>query len=126
MFKFCRIGVAFSQELLYWTKQSYQTVFVVIAGHFEPPSGITDVNLILGGGEEKRNLNLSSLCWRGDFCHDSISENISEELLFKKSLTIRNIMASPTPFRVVFWDILPCKMIVDRRFRGAYCLHHQG
>jgi hypothetical protein len=28
-------------------------------------------------------------------------------------------------FRVVFWDILPCKMIVDRRFRGAYCLHHQ-
>jgi hypothetical protein len=29
-------------------------------------------------------------------------------------------------FRVVFWDILPCKMIIDRRFRGAYCLHHQG
>jgi hypothetical protein len=29
-------------------------------------------------------------------------------------------------FRVVFYDILPCKMIVDRRFRGAYCLHHQG
>jgi hypothetical protein len=22
-------------------------------------------------------------------------------------------------FRVVFWDILPCKMIVDRRFRGG-------
>jgi hypothetical protein len=29
-------------------------------------------------------------------------------------------------FRVVFWDVLPCKMIVDRRFRGAYCPHHQG
>jgi hypothetical protein len=29
-------------------------------------------------------------------------------------------------FRAVFWDILPCKMVVDRRFRGAYCLHHQG
>jgi hypothetical protein len=28
-------------------------------------------------------------------------------------------------FRVVFWDILPGKMIVDRRFRGAYCYHHQ-
>jgi hypothetical protein len=27
-------------------------------------------------------------------------------------------------FRAVFWVILPCKMIVDRRFRGAYCLHH--
>jgi hypothetical protein len=24
-------------------------------------------------------------------------------------------------FRVVLWDILPCKIIVDRRFRGAYC-----
>jgi hypothetical protein len=29
-------------------------------------------------------------------------------------------------FRAVFWVVLPCKMIVDRRFRGAYCLHHQG
>jgi hypothetical protein len=29
-------------------------------------------------------------------------------------------------FRIVFWDVLPRKMIVDRRFRGAYCLHHQG
>jgi hypothetical protein len=27
-------------------------------------------------------------------------------------------------FRVVFWDVLPCKIIVDRRFRGAYCPHH--
>jgi hypothetical protein len=29
-------------------------------------------------------------------------------------------------FRAVFWVVLPCKMIVDRRFRGTYCLHHQG
>jgi hypothetical protein len=29
-------------------------------------------------------------------------------------------------FRAVFWVVLPCKMIVDRRFRGAYCPHHQG
>jgi hypothetical protein len=28
-------------------------------------------------------------------------------------------------FRAVFWVILPCRMIVDRRFRGAYCLHHR-
>jgi hypothetical protein len=29
-------------------------------------------------------------------------------------------------FRVL-WDILPCSQIdVDRRFRGARCLHHQG
>jgi hypothetical protein len=26
-----------------------------------------------------------------------------------------------------FWDIAPCSMVeVDRRFRGSYCLHHQG
>jgi hypothetical protein len=23
-------------------------------------------------------------------------------------------------FRFVFWDVLPCKIIVDRRFRGTY------
>jgi hypothetical protein len=23
-------------------------------------------------------------------------------------------------FRIVFWDVLPCKIIVDRRFRGAH------
>jgi hypothetical protein len=27
----------------------------------------------------------------------------------------------------VFWDVDPCSHVeVDRRFRGAYCLHHQG
>jgi hypothetical protein len=24
-----------------------------------------------------------------------------------------------------FWDIAPCSLGVDRRFRGVYCLHHQ-
>jgi hypothetical protein len=36
------------------------------------------------------------------------------------------LTAASMMFRSVFWVILPCKMIVDRRFRGAYCLHHQG
>jgi hypothetical protein len=28
---------------------------------------------------------------------------------------------------VVFWDVAPCSHVeVDRRFRGAYCLHHKG
>jgi hypothetical protein len=27
----------------------------------------------------------------------------------------------------VFWDVAPCSHTeVDRRYRGAYCLHHQG
>jgi hypothetical protein len=27
----------------------------------------------------------------------------------------------------VFWDVAPCSLVeIYRRFRGAYCLHHQG
>jgi hypothetical protein len=26
-------------------------------------------------------------------------------------------------FRFVFWDVLPCKIIVDQHFRGTCCLH---
>jgi hypothetical protein len=27
----------------------------------------------------------------------------------------------------VFWDVAPCSLVeIDRRFRGAYCLYHQG
>jgi hypothetical protein len=27
----------------------------------------------------------------------------------------------------VFWDVAPCSLVdVYRRFRGTYCLHHQG
>jgi hypothetical protein len=36
------------------------------------------------------------------------------------------LTAASMMLRAVFWVILPCEMIVDRRFRGAYCLHHQG
>jgi hypothetical protein len=36
------------------------------------------------------------------------------------------LTAASIGFRIVFWDVLPCKIIADRRFRGACCLHHQG
>jgi hypothetical protein len=29
-------------------------------------------------------------------------------------------------FRIFFWDVLPCKIIVNQRLRGTCCLHHQG
>jgi hypothetical protein len=32
------------------------------------------------------------------------------------------LTAASMKFRIVFWDVLPCKIIVDRRFRGACCL----
>jgi hypothetical protein len=28
---------------------------------------------------------------------------------------------------IISWDVAPCSRLeIDRRFRGAYCLHHQG
>jgi hypothetical protein len=37
---------------------------------------------------------------------------------------ICDILEQIVRFRFVFWDVLPCKIIVDRRFRGTCCLHH--
>jgi hypothetical protein len=41
-------------------------------------------------------------------------------------LRFKRLTDTSMMFRAVFWVILPCKMIVDRRFRGAYCLHHSS
>jgi hypothetical protein len=37
-------------------------------------------------------------------------------------MKVQRHTATQVLFRAVFWVILPCKMIVDRRFRGTYCL----
>jgi hypothetical protein len=36
------------------------------------------------------------------------------------------LTAASMKFRFVLWDVLPCKIIVNRRFRGTCCLHYQG
>jgi hypothetical protein len=36
------------------------------------------------------------------------------------------LTAASMKFRIVFWDVLPCKIIVDWRFRGTCCLHRRG
>jgi len=41
-----------------------------------------------------------------------------------KPVRFQVLTAASMMFRIVFWDVLPCKIIVDRRFRSAYCLHH--
>jgi hypothetical protein len=43
-----------------------------------------------------------------------------------KSMRFQVLMAASMMFSVVFWDVLPCKMIVDRRFRGAYSLKRRS
>jgi hypothetical protein len=42
------------------------------------------------------------------------------------SVRFQVLAAASMMFRFVFWGVLPCKIIVDRRFRGTCCLHHQG
>jgi hypothetical protein len=44
----------------------------------------------------------------------------------QNTLRFKVLTAASMKFRIVFWDVLLCKIIVDRRFRGTYCLHHQG
>jgi hypothetical protein len=46
--------------------------------------------------------------------------------MFLCNVRFQVLTAASMKFRIVFWDVLPCKIIVDRRFIGTYCLHHQG
>jgi hypothetical protein len=56
--------------------------------------------------------DLGSHYWKNDLRYDCVRFQV---------LTAASMM-----FRIVFWDVLQCKIIVDRRFRGAYCLHYQA
>jgi hypothetical protein len=43
-----------------------------------------------------------------------------------KLVTFQVLTAASMRFRVL-WDVAPCSYVeVHRRFRGAYCLYHQG
>jgi hypothetical protein len=44
----------------------------------------------------------------------------------KQYVRFQVLTAASMKFRFVSWDVLPCKIIVDRCFRGTCCLHHQG
>jgi hypothetical protein len=45
----------------------------------------------------------------------------------KKSIVKFQVLTTVSMKFIVFWDILPCNQIdVDRRFRGACCLHRRG
>jgi hypothetical protein len=36
------------------------------------------------------------------------------------------VLAAGSMKITALWDVASCSFGVDRRFRGAYCLHHQG
>jgi hypothetical protein len=50
---------------------------------------------------------------------------VRELWLFPFQLRFQVLTATNMEIRA-FWDISPCSLGVDRRFRGAYCLHRQG
>jgi hypothetical protein len=39
------------------------------------------------------------------------------------SVRFQVLTAASMKFKIVFWDVLPCKIILDRRFRGTCCFH---
>jgi hypothetical protein len=49
------------------------------------------------------------------------------EAQFTISYHVRFQLLTATCMKMgVFWNVVPCSLVdTDRRFRGAYCLHHQ-
>jgi hypothetical protein len=83
--------------------------------------------MTLRNGEIRRYVtsqaaHISSVCLdRNIFLGPSFSNTSS-------ALKVRNDTHQATKLlkMAVFWDISPCSLVgVHRRFRGAYCLHHQ-
>jgi hypothetical protein len=61
--------------------------------------------------------------WKRDYKWDPYTTGILRSQI--SLLRFQVLTAASMKFRIVFWDVLPCKIIVDRRFRGTCCLHHQ-
>jgi hypothetical protein len=37
------------------------------------------------------------------------------------------VLTAPSMNKIAFWNMAPCSSVkVNRHFRDAYCLHHQG
>jgi hypothetical protein len=68
--------------------------------------------------DKKRNTDI-----RHDLNTLSLGEKIKEYQ--QNYVRFQVLMAASMKIRA-FWDIAPCSLGVDRHFRGAYCLHHQG
>jgi hypothetical protein len=68
------------------------------------------------------------LCYIPRILRNEIRTGIEGNMGYERLHMLRRVTSRSNyfnvMFRIVFWDVLPCKIIVDRRFRGAYCLHH--
>jgi hypothetical protein len=71
----------------------------------------------LSRGRFKKNQGDGPTVCRG-FEHHTLENNV---LIHHRQL----LTNSTLKLRIVFWDVLPCKIIVDRRFRCTCCLHQK-
>jgi hypothetical protein len=76
--------------------------------------------------EKKRQYNgtVHWLCIDFKKAYSSVKREVLYSIL--TDVRFQVLTAASMMFRTVFWDVLPCKIIVDQHIRGAYCLHHQG
>jgi hypothetical protein len=59
-------------------------------------------------------------------CHTELFSSRYKNQLNNYALMRFQVLTTvSTKFRFVFWDVLPCKIIVDRRFRGTCCHHYR-
>jgi hypothetical protein len=64
---------------------------------------------------------LSPLCWTAEYSLMMLRVSERDNTFMCET----NKLTNPLKFRAL-WDVTPCSRIeVYRRFRGAYCLHHQ-
>jgi hypothetical protein len=55
--------------------------------------------------------------------------NLDVKYIFRiqtKQILVRFKILTAASMKIVFCDVAPCSLVeINRRFRGAYCLHHQ-
>jgi hypothetical protein len=84
------------------------------------------------GDELQKKFRLGTWMHVRPFLHCTGCEGIGPDMGREHALGPRHKINGTTRteqiihVRIVFWEVLPCKIITDRRFRGTCCLHHQG
>jgi hypothetical protein len=63
---------------------------------------------------------------QGTFCFQRSGFFCRVTLYLLRTLVRFQVLTAASVKLTVFWDMAPCSLIeADRRFRSAYCLHHQ-
>jgi hypothetical protein len=93
---------------------------------FHKKAAHLDLNSGLAGTEASPN---SHVTWFFSVEYKTFNPlcNIILKIRSRKIVVLCEISSShggSMMFRAIFWVVPPCKMIVDRRFIGAYCLHN--